>query len=568
LLLPTAQSLKVTLTRNTVLIDTQTLALGPGGATYTADLEARVPHGILAQAYDASGNLVFQGSTSVTLFGDRSDTLYLFPVKADGSPWTTIAASAQPTGGVFAPQATPATGASLTYLVDLGSTAASFTFAPHTDLELYVQNLDGTLLTPLPATITPSDLDGETAFWATYYQKGAGTVGNVGSFVIPLQTLTVPASFETSQAASTPLATLLTKYPSNATNGSVTWTVADPSVATIDALTGVLTTLIPASTPASTTVTVSSVADPSIKANIALQVFGPEFSRLGSLTADVDAVPVALSFLPGVFTYPLAGISSSALTQTLTVKATEGYPGQVLTWSTDGTTWTALTSGAPSNIPLVQGSNDVRIQVLAKNNSDTNVYHLVVNKVVLPASYTLTPASQTITTASVGTKFTATVAPSVADDPSVTWESSDPSIATVHAVTGIITPLSAGTVTITARSVANPAVTGTASCTVEQVTSASLNLQVPVPGTLSLSPGSWTVPQATRLVLSLTGSLATTGTLWLWTAGGTVLDFLQTGTSFDLDTSALATGTYDLTVEVMGPDSVFYSGSAVLEVTP
>ena len=79
----------------------------------------------------------------------------------------------------------------------------------------------------------------------------------------------------------------------------------------------------------------------------------------------------------------------------------------------------------------------------------------------VPTEITLDPSSVEINVGSSAT-VTATVLPSDADDKSLTWTSSDPSVATV--VDGVIAAVGAGTATITAT--ANAATSVTASCNV------------------------------------------------------------------------------------------------------
>ena len=91
---------------------------------------------------------------------------------------------------------------------------------------------------------------------------------------------------------------------------------------------------------------------------------------------------------------------------------------------------------------------------------------------------TVTPASSTIY--SGGTvQLSAAVAPLTVPDKSVTWQSSDETIATVDA-DGVVTGVSGGSVTITAESVKTPGVTGTATVTVKQSypIDATINAQI------------------------------------------------------------------------------------------
>jgi hypothetical protein len=63
-------------------------------------------------------------------------------------------------------------------------------------------------------------------------------------------------------------------------------------------------------------------------------------------------------------------------------------------------------------------------------------------------------------------QLTATVLPANADNPAVTWSTSDAAVATISASTGLVTAVAAGTVTLTATSVASPSIFGTFALTV------------------------------------------------------------------------------------------------------
>ena len=88
-------------------------------------------------------------------------------------------------------------------------------------------------------------------------------------------------------------------------------------------------------------------------------------------------------------------------------------------------------------------------------------------------SISLSTTSATLTTGETMT-ISASVTPSNAVD-TVTWTSSNPSVASVNATTGVITALSAGTATITATSTKTPSVKATATITVKAISAITIS---------------------------------------------------------------------------------------------
>lgn len=98
-------------------------------------------------------------------------------------------------------------------------------------------------------------------------------------------------------------------------------------------------------------------------------------------------------------------------------------------------------------------------------NGVTLTYYLDKSaEIVVPTSITLNETSANLTTGST-LALVATVAPDDAVDKTLTWTSSDNTVATVNAQ-GVVTALAAGTVTITATANAAPSVTATCTVTV------------------------------------------------------------------------------------------------------
>jgi uncharacterized protein YjdB len=130
----------------------------------------------------------------------------------------------------------------------------------------------------------------------------------------------------------------------------------------------------------------------------------------------------------------------------------------------------ALDAGEKFDFTGVLGDfNGVQLAVAAAGDFELNT-----DAPVLPTSVSVTATVDPVEVVeNLTLPLTASVLPADADDKSLTWTSSDDTIATVDS-SGLVTGVAPGTVTITATSVAAPLVSGTLSVT---VTSAPLSLE-------------------------------------------------------------------------------------------
>lgn len=103
---------------------------------------------------------------------------------------------------------------------------------------------------------------------------------------------------------------------------------------------------------------------------------------------------------------------------------------------------------------IVTAISDGNCQIIATANDGTGITgkaQVIVDSYVFPSSVTVTPASATIYNGST-IQLTATVLPANANNKSVTWHSSNASVATVSSE-GLVTGIASGTAVITATTV-------------------------------------------------------------------------------------------------------------------
>ena len=214
-----------------------------------------------------------------------------------------------------------------------------------------------------------------------------------------------------------------TVAPADATDKSVTWSTSDAAVATVNA-NGVVTT----KKAGKVTITATSNGDK---------------TKFGSIEITVSAatVPVTSVTVAGAAAMTVDG--EQTLTATV---APADATDKTVTWkSSDATVATVDANGKV----VAKKAGEVTITATAGGVSGT-LKITVSNKAptVIPVqSVTVTGKQELVEGTS--TTLTATVAPADATDKTVTWKSSDESVATVDKA-GVVTAKKAGTVTITA----------------------------------------------------------------------------------------------------------------------
>ena len=247
------------------------------------------------------------------------------------------------------------------------------------------------------------------------------TITKKASANVPVTGVTVTGA-NTATAGDTVTLTA-TVTPANATDKSVTWSTSDAAVATVNA-NGVVT----AKKAGKVTITATSNGDK---------------TKFGSIEITVSAATVPVTSVTVAGDAAMTVDGEQTLTATV---APANATDKTVTWkSSDATVATVDANGKV----VAKKAGEVTITATAGGVSGT-LKITVSDKAptVIPVqSVTVTGKQELVEGAS--TTLTATVAPADATDKTVTWKSSDESVATVDK-DGVVTAKKAGTVTITA----------------------------------------------------------------------------------------------------------------------
>ena len=335
----------------------------------------------------------------------------------------------------------------------------------------------------------------------------------------------------------------------------------------------------------------STIAEPSLTASLNFD-FGILRIMQQSMLADNVVMPVDEVDLVSVEKITISGTTTLTVGNTTTLTAMvlpENATNKSVTWSSSNTGVANVDSS--TGVVTAVASGDVTIIATATDGSDVKAECTVTvsePEKVLVTSITINGT----TTLTVGNTITltATVLPENATNTTVTWSSSDTSVASVDSTSGLITAHAAGTTTITATAADGSNVTGTCTVTVSAanvpVTSitlnpTTLNLKVYETGTIAATVTenasdetvTWSSSDETIATVDSTGKVtavgAGTATITATANGGTnvtatcsvTVTAAQTTkpvTSIALDKTSLdlaVSGTYTLTANVLPQDA-------------
>jgi uncharacterized protein YjdB len=261
-----------------------------------------------------------------------------------------------------------------------------------------------------------------------------------------VRTITVPSA-----TASVRVATSTTIVPTvtadAGANQSLQWESSAPSVATVNnngMVTGV--------SVGSATITVSSIAFPSVTATVTLTVTAPSVQTVTVTPATATVV------FPG--TRQLSAAVSADNGANTTVDWTSSATG-IATVSATG----MVTAVAPGTATIT-----------ARSQANTSVFGSATITVTMPdVSVAITPNNPRVLVGATQ-QLTANVTAANGVATTVIWGTTAPAIATVSN-TGMVSAMSPGTATITATSTANPTVSASTSVTVATPTVTAIALQ-------------------------------------------------------------------------------------------
>ncbi|HUH12064.1 MAG TPA: Ig-like domain-containing protein [Longimicrobiales bacterium] len=232
------------------------------------------------------------------------------------------------------------------------------------------------------------------------------------------------------------------------TNAQISYASSNTSVATVSGSGSTAT--VTAVGQGSTTIT-ATVAGTSLVAATQVTVSG---TTPGLVSVSVS--PASATIAPGGSQTLFANVS--------------GTTNQAVTWSSqDNNVATVNSSG------VVTGVNPGTAVIVATSQADANARGTATITVsASPVNVSIAPVNPSIVTGS-SLQFSAVVTGST--NTAVTWESSNPAVASIGASTGLAQGLTAGSTIITARSAANP----------NAVASTTLTVTVPPSGNISIA---------------------------------------------------------------------------------
>jgi len=312
-------------------------------------------------------------------------------------------------------------------------------------------------------------------------------------------------------------------------SSKVTWTTSDVTVATIDASTGIATPV------AVGTVTITATSG-SIAGNAGLVVSG-------ATVASITVAPATASIAAG---------STKAFTAT--AQLSDGKTSYDVTsaaqWQSSDTTIATVTGGVATAVKA--GT----VTITATFSGQKATAALTVTTATLSSITVATNPMPAVTNVGTDVTFTATGVysdkTSSALTTGVAWSSSDATVATIGATTGVAHPLKAGTVTITATV---GTITGSTVLTVGSATVKSIAVSAT---TLSIANG--TSEAFTALATYTDNTQQNVTSLATWTSG-TIATATESSSTPGLVT-AVGVGTSVITATFGGQ-----SGTATLTVT-
>jgi uncharacterized protein YjdB len=308
----------------------------------------------------------------------------------------------------------------------------------------------------LTATISPSNATNKNVSWSTSNSSVATVANGVVNFVgagsanitvtteggnktatcnvtvtatgIPVTSVSLNQTSLNKKVGDVPVTLTATISPSNATDKSVTWQSSDASVATVST-TGAVNFL----KVGAAVITVKTV----------------DGNKTATCNVTVTAATVAVTGVSLDQTSLSNTVGAPAVTLTPTISPTTATNKSVTWQSSDASVATVSTTGAVNFLKV--GSAVITVKTVDGNKTATcNVTVTAATIAVTGVSLDQTTLNKTVGDPAV--TLTPTISPGTATNKSVTWQSSDASVATVS-TTGAVNFLKVGSAVITVKTV-------------------------------------------------------------------------------------------------------------------
>lgn len=368
---------------------------------------ATVNNGVVTAVANGTANIIARSTDNTSIEAVTQVTVALTPVSVTGISLNrttlsfTTAGATETLVATIAPS--NATNKSITWLsttptVASVSTNGVVTAVSNGTTTIFVTTVDGgftaqaTVTVALPVSVTNISL-------------------NKASFIL-----------SSNGATETLIATIT---PENATNKNVTWTSANPAIATVST-SGVVTAVSNGST-----IITATTADGNRTASATVTV---------AVVVEVSGVTLNKSAL----TFNQANQTEQLIATIAPANATN----KNITWSSSNANVATVNA---SGVVTALRNGTATITAMTQDGNKTATATVTVNIVVPVSSITLVRNSVTITQENETVQLNATVNPSNATNKTLTYRSSNNNVATVSN-TGLVTPVGNGTTTITITS--------------------------------------------------------------------------------------------------------------------